>query len=457
MARLLVGVTLALVATGCAHGVRATDAPSRALAAAIDALATDVVTKTPAAGVSVAVMRHGRLVVAKGYGFADVAARTAVTPATIFRIGSITKQLTAAAIVQLAQAQRLTLDDDIHRWLPDYPTHAQTITLRQLLTHTSGIPDFEHHAWFEAHMAERRPRGELVASFGAEPLEFTPGAKWSYSSSGYYLLGLVVERASGRAWADYVRDQVLAPAGVRGIGECPDTQDYPHAARGYDIRDGKRVDARPIVMAHAFAAGALCATAPALVDWARALAGGRVVGAAGWREMTTPVTLADGSHFGYGLGLFIGDLGGHRVIFHGGGVNGFVSALASYPDDDLVIAVLVNTEGDFADALSESIARVALNVPRVAPARTPLAAGEGAALAGRYEVSAANVTLVVEVRDDQLVAHKEGDPPSPLARQADGSFVADNGGRFVFHRDGARVTGFTYSIHGAAFEAKRLP
>ena len=272
------------------------------------------------------------------------------------------------------------------------------------------------------------------------------------------LAGLVVERVSGQPWADYVRDRVLAPAGVRDLRECPDEQDYPHAARGYDVDDQKRrVVAKPIVMAHAFAAGGLCATAPALVAWARALAHGHVVDAAAWRAMTTPVTLADGSRFGYGLGLFVGDFGGHRAIFHGGGVNGFASSLASYPDDDLEIAVLVNTSGGFADDLGEAIARAALGVPRIAPADVPLTAEEGAALAGRYTLAVASLTLIVEVRDGKLRAHKEGDPASVLLRQPDGSFVAENGGRFVFHRDSQRVTGFTYSIHGASFEAARLP
>lgn len=147
---------------------------------------------------------------------------------------------------------------------------------------------------------------------------------------------------------------------------------------------------------------------------------------------------------------------GLQAELAGGGINGFASSLASYPDDDLEIAVLVNTSGNFADELAEAVAHAALGVARVAPADVPLTADEGAALAGRYTLAAAKLTLVVEVRDGKLAAHKEGDPASPLLRQPDGSFVAENGGRFVFHRDGPRASGFTYSIHGDAFEAARV-
>jgi CubicO group peptidase (beta-lactamase class C family) len=420
---------------------------------ALDALAADLLAKTPAAGVSIAVVRRGETIVAKGYGFADADRRTPVTPASVFRIGSITKQFAAAAILRLAAAHRLSLDDDLHRYLPDYPAR-EPITLRQLLAHTSGIHDYEHSAWLREHMAEHRPRSELVAAFAAEPLDFAPGTKWAYSNSGYYLLGLVIERVTGHPWADYVTDMVGA-AGVAGIRNCPDEQDYPNAARGYDLDAGHRVPTRPIAMAHAFTAGDVCATASGLVAWERALATGRVVDAASWRAMTTPVTLTDGATFGYGLGLFLGDLGGHRMIFHGGGVNGFVSTLAYFPDDDVYIAVLVNTDGNFADDLGEAIARNVLGVPRGKPTATPV---PDDAIIGHYDAIGVGIALIIE-RDaaGKLVAHKEGGEPRPLVREADGSYTIPGRGQLTFKRDGDRVTGFTYVQAGMTFEARRAP
>src|SRR5262249_47486703 len=157
---------------------------------------------------------------------------------------------------------------ELVRYLPDYPVHGRHITLRNLLTHTSGIADYEHKPWLEAHMAERRPVAELVASFAADPFTFETGAQWAYSNSGYFLLGQIIEKPAHQPYADYTRDHVA----TAGISYCPDEPTGPAQAHGYDVKDDKRVPTRPIHMAYAAAAGALCATAPGLAAWTRALA-----------------------------------------------------------------------------------------------------------------------------------------------------------------------------------------
>jgi CubicO group peptidase (beta-lactamase class C family) len=217
------------------------------------------------------------------------------------------------------------------------------------------------------------------------------------------------------------------------------------------------VPARPIAMAHAFTAGGLCATAPALVAWSRALAGGTIVDAASWRAMTTPVALADGSQFGYGLGLFVAELGGHRAIFHGGGVNGFVSTLAYYPDDDVYIAILVNTDGNVADELGESVARTLLKLPKSTAQDLAVSPEEARAVAGRYEAIGVDATLIIELANGKLVGHREGGEPKALQRQPDGSYtIPDRQARLTFHREDNRVTGFTYVQAGMTFEARRV-
>jgi len=432
----------------------------RELAAAIDELAADEVRRTPAAGLAVAVVWHGETVVAKGYGLADVEHGTPVTADTVFRIGSITKQFTAAAILSLAAAHQLALDDDLTRYLPDYPSHGKRITLRNLLTHTSGIRDYEHGLpWFHDHMAEQRPGAELVAQFAAAPLDFEPGTRWSYSNSGYYLLGLIIERVSGQPYADYVRDHVIAASGATGIRYCPDEQDYPNAARGYELGDRARTAARPIKMVYAYAAGALCATAPGVVAWSRALSHGRVVDAAAWRAMTAPVTLGDGSQFGYGLGLFVSELGGHRALVHGGGINGFVATLAYYPDDELYVAVLVDTEGGFADELGEAIARRVLAIPRPAERDLAVSASEAAELVGRYQLAAMGQTLIVEAQDGKLYARRDGGTARPrLVSQGDRRFLLrELGATLVFEPSAGRATTIRVTQSGATFEGQRVP
>lgn len=430
------------------------------LASAIDALAAAVLASTPAAGISVAVVWHGEPVVARGYGLADVERKTPAAADTLFRIGSITKQFTAAAILQLAAAHKLALDDDLHRYLPDYPTHGKRITLRNLLAHTSGIRDYEHGIpWLQDHMSEQRPAAELVAQFAAAPLDFEPGARWSYSNSGYFLLGLIIERASGQSFADHVRDHVIAASGAPDVRYCPDEQDYPRAARGYEVKGNARVASRPIKMVYAYAAGGLCASAPGLVAWSRALAHARVVDEASWRQMTTPVPLADGSRFGYGLGLFVGDLGGRRVIFHGGGINGFVSTLAYYPDDDLHVAVLVNTEGNFADDLGEAIARKVLGLSAPRPQEQPTSTADAENVVGRYSVAGVGLTLVIEVEGGELYAHKEGGAARHrLVSQGGGSYaLPDVGAQLVFEPSTGKAARIRYTQGGVAFVGERAP
>lgn len=443
----------------CAH---AAPAPSSqpALARSINRLADELLATTAAAGVSVAVVWRGETVVARGYGLADVAGRVPVDADTVFRIGSITKQFTAAAILQLAEQHRLSLDDDVTRYLPDYPTHGHAIRLRELLTHTSGIRDYEHGVpWFAAHMAEPRPGAELVAEFAAAPLDFEPGTQWSYSNSGYYLLGLVVEQVAHQPYADYVRDHVLGPAGITGIRYCPDTQAYPGAAHGYTLGPAGRAPAPPIAMVHAYAAGALCATASALVAWSAALAHGRIISAAAWRAMTTPARLASGQPTGYGLGVFLGELGGHPAIFHGGGINGFASTLAYYPADDLYIAVLVDTDGSFADNLGEAIARAALGVPRPAVDDLAIPAGEARAIAGRYAIRGTDLVLAIEPGDGAMFARRgDASERHKLLRQRDGGYLlqgSEIGLRFELGDGPAPRLHIRQA--GVAFEADRVP
>ncbi len=431
------------------------------LAARLDRLAAKAFADGDVAGISIAVVWHGATVLAKGYGVADAEHGTAVDADTVFRIGSITKQFTAAAILRLAADGSLAVDDPLTRYLPDYPVHGRAITLRHLLTHTSGIKDYEHGAWLAAHMAEARPATELIASFAAEPFDFEPGTQWSYSNSGYFLLGQIIERLTGHSYAATV-DAMVAAAHVDGVRYCADQQDAPHAARGYQRgAGGARVPAAPIRMMHVMAAGAMCATASGLVAWAQALAGGRVVTPAAWAEMTTPVRLANGDHHDYGFGLFTGRLGDHRMIFHSGGINGFVAKLSSYPDDELYVAVLVNTESNAADALDDALAREVLGVAPPPPTLDlPVDATEAAAVAGRYLVAAAGATLVIEADGGTLYVRTEGDAErATLRRQADGSYVAAASSlvtlRFV--RAGDRVVGLELVQAGMAFAGTRLP
>ncbi len=393
------------------------------LAEQLDAIAQRALdeSKGLVAGFAVAVSYRGEMILDRGYGLADVERQAPVSPNSVFRIGSVTKQFTAAAIMKLAERGLLAVDDPLRRHLPAYPTHDQPITLRHLLTHTSGIVSYTDLPWFKQVEARAVPQAEFSSRFGAERLRFEPGSEWAYSNSGYYLLGLVIAETSGQSYAQFLQREVL-PQSLRGIRACPDRQDYPNAARGYAVDEGQLITAMPLSMAQPYAAGALCSTAADLVHWSRALLSGSIVGQASVRQMTTPAVLSDGRATRYGFGLTIDQLATHRRVSHNGGINGFSSSLEAYPDDDLFIAVLVNTEGLRALTVSERLARQVLSVPI---ADLPVSPTEAAAVVGTYDLPDLKQTLTISHRDAKLwlTAGSKPDRRTQLLNQGDGLYL----------------------------------
>lgn len=335
---------------------------SAAIAHAVDSLAQALVDRGAVAGVSVAVSRAGRSIVNRGYGFADVAANRATGAETVYGIGSVTKQVTAALVMREVERGRVRLDEPLTRYLPEAPVQGRRVLVRQLLNHTSGIPSYTGmgERWLR-QLPRPFPRDSFYALVRSQPFDFEPGDQWRYDNSGYWLLGLVLERVERTTYAALVRDAVAAPLGLGSLAWCADT---PPAARGYDRRDGTFTPAPPIDMSHPFAAGALCATAGDLVRWSDALADGRVVSAASYARMITPDTLNNGSPQRYGFGLMTGAVRGHPVVAHGGQINGFSAHLVRYPQDSLTVAVLANTGGDAADVLASSIGIALLGLRR---------------------------------------------------------------------------------------------
>jgi D-alanyl-D-alanine carboxypeptidase len=330
---------------------------ARSLGEALDALASSEQRAREVAGVSVAVVWHEAPVLVRGYGLADVPGNLPMRADHVFRIGSITKSFTAAAILKLEAQGRLGLDDPLVRHLPDY-TASSAITLRHLLTHTSGIADYVDVSGFGTRQAEAKTPAELVAAFAGLPLEFAPGSQWSYSNSGYFLLGLVIEKITGRTYADFLQAEITGPAGLRDTRYCPDEQDYPRAALGYKNDHGRLVPADAAMMKLPFSAGALCSTASDLVQWLAALSHGKIGSPGSFARMSQPVVLTSGKTYPYGLGLAPRELEGHARVGHHGTINGFGCTLHYYPNDDLYLAVLVNTESEAAKEIAEKLAHV---------------------------------------------------------------------------------------------------
>lgn len=329
----------------------------------VDGLAQAYLDAGETAGISVGIARDGRTLLAKGYGLADIENDVPATAETVYRIGSITKQFTAAAILRLVEQEELSLDSDLATLLPDFPTEGHTVTVEQLLNHTSGIPSYTSLGdpfWAVSRLD--LSHDELLALVNEPSFDFAPGAEWRYNNTGYYLLGLILERLTERDYATLMREEIFAPLGLDATTYCGEREIIPHRAEGYDRVDGQLLNDEMLSMNLPYAAGALCSTVGDLIAWQQALAGGEVVSAGSYEAMITPRALADGSPLTYGFGLGVGELEGHARISHGGGINGFVSMLARYPDDDLDVVVLTNTGGPVASKLAEQVARAALGL-----------------------------------------------------------------------------------------------
>jgi D-alanyl-D-alanine carboxypeptidase len=311
-------------------------------------------------GAAVIVTDDGATVYSGARGLADVEARTPITPRTVFRLGSITKQFTAAVILQLAAEGKLSLDDPISRFLPDYPRPGAAATVRQLLNHTTGIQSYTGIPGFMVEANTNRPytTDELIAVFRDQPSPSRPGERWAYNNSGYVLLGAIIERVTGRPWHEAVEQRIARPLGLTTIRYGAGEAETPLMARGYSRGpDGVR-PANRIHMSVPHAAGALIGSVEDLARWGQALHHGRVVRTEDYARMIAPTALPDGSTVPYGFGLSNATVRGRRAIEHTGGIFGFSTDSIYFPDEDLYIAVFANSDQP-ATAPSLALRRIA--------------------------------------------------------------------------------------------------
>lgn len=332
-----------------------------ALIARIDDLAAKELAKPGAVGLSVAVARGDRVIHEKGYGKAALELGVPATDANVFRIASVTKQFTAAAIVRLAEQGKLALDDDITKHI-DYPTHGRTITIRHLLTHTSGIKNYTDVPGFFETVSRDLPPEKVLDPVRDLPLDFEPGTRWSYSNTNYHLLGMIIEKVTGVPYAEHMQEEFFTPLNLRRTRYDVATDVISGRARGYGVINGAPVNASYLSMTIPYAAGGLLSSAGDLARWQIALRDGKVVSKESYRQMTTPAQLSDGSSARYGFGLFMSDVDGHPNLMHEGGIPGFNAILVYFTNEQLTIAVISNSPAASAGLLAAEIAREAFGV-----------------------------------------------------------------------------------------------
>jgi CubicO group peptidase (beta-lactamase class C family) len=367
---------------------------------------------------TVLVVRGRQTLIDSGYGYANLEWQVSNTPETKFRLGSITKQFTAASILLLEERGKLRTEDLIKQHMPDAPAAWDHITIANVLNHTSGIPSFTEFADYPAHEVTTMTPKELVAWFRDKPLDFPAGEKWHYSNSGYALLGYIVEQASGQTYQEFLQQNLFTPLGMTSTGYDSHAEIIAHRATGYRPGPTGPTNASYIDMTVPFGAGGLYSTTHDLLQWERALFGGKVVSAASLAKMTTPVKE------NYAFGLVVATKNGQRVIEHGGGINGFNTALAYYPDDSMTVVVLGNLNGSAPDDIAAKLAaaahgeQVVLASERRAITVSPTTL---ATYTGTYALSA-DFHLVITLENGQLMSQAGEQDKLPLFAESETRF-----------------------------------
>ncbi|HEY2963968.1 MAG TPA: serine hydrolase domain-containing protein [Pyrinomonadaceae bacterium] len=313
-------------------------------------------------GVSLAVIKNGEIVLARGYGLANVEHQVPVKPETIFQSGSMGKQFTATAVMMLVEESKLSLDDNITKYFPDAPETWRNITIRHLLTHTSGMGDYPP----DIDMRRDYTEDEMVQRIKALPLAFQPGEKWSYSNLAYVMLGVLIHKVSGKFYGDFLQERVFKPLGMSTARVISEADIVPNRAAGYRVVDGQLKNQNWVSPTlNTTADGALYLTVYDMAKWDAALYSEKLLKRSSLEQMWTPVKLNDGKTHPYGFGWALGEVHGHRIIEHGGSWQGFKSQISRYVDDKLTVVVFANQARANPAKLAHGVA--ALFNPQLAP------------------------------------------------------------------------------------------
>jgi D-alanyl-D-alanine carboxypeptidase len=410
----------------------------QALAARIDAsIAPHYKASEP--GATVIVTREGKTVFRKAYGMANLATKQAMTPETTLRLGSITKQFTAVGIMLLADEGKLSVSDDITKFLPDYPTNGKKITIEHLLTHTSGIVSYTGKPGFMATSVKDLSVTQMIDSFKNDPLEFAPGTAFHYNNSGYFLLGAVIEKVSGMSYAKFVEKRIFTPLGMNSTYYEGYELSPKVMAAGHSEKDKKYVPSDPLSMSQPYAAGSLVSNVDDMARWENAVASGKLLSAASWAKAFTPYKQADGVTHPYGYGWGIGKLQQRPMISHGGGINGFQTFALRLPEDKVFVTVLSNADSGIAAAemVAQKAGAIAIGKPFIDFKAVKLDTTTLDAYAGVYTINATDKRTFWR-EGDQLLMQRTGRGVTPVYAHSDNTFfIKDTLIYMEFVRDAA--------------------
>jgi len=388
-------------------------------------------------GAAVIVRRDGRTIFRRGYGMADLELGVKVEPDMVFRLGSITKQFTAAAILMLAEQGKLSLQDEIGDYFPAFPTGGRKVTIEHLLTHTSGIKSYTNmEEWLPLWRKDMTPM-EIIDLSKDKPFEFTPGERWNYNNTGYVMLGAIIEKVAATSYEAFIEENIFARLGMTHSFYDRTEQVIPRRVHGYQKDNAGIINAPYLSMTQPYAAGSILSTVDDLAIWNDAVFSGRLLKKESLDKAFTPYTMSNGESTGYGYGWFISDLRQHRCILHGGGINGFTSMALALPDDKIYVAVLTNSA--IAERMPEPralrIAELVLGLAAEERKPVTLSAAELDELVGVY-ANPADEERYITREGDTLFSQRAGGAKHPiLAASASEFFFADTPTVIRFTRD----------------------
>ncbi|HZW17144.1 MAG TPA: serine hydrolase [Brevundimonas sp.] len=401
---------------------------------------------------AVLVARDGEVLLDQGYGFANREWRVPNDGDTKFRLGSLTKQFTAVGVMLLSERGLVDLDAPVNTWLPDAPAAWDRVTVRHLLTHTAGVPNFTAFEDYEALKAQPASIASLIARFSDRPLDFQPGEGWAYSNSGYILLTAIIEAASGETYADFVAANLFQPLGMTDSGYDSHDTILPRRASGYTPTQNGVANADYVDMSIPQGAGALYSTSHDLLKWEQGLFGGRVLTPESLAILTTAV------RENYAMGLSVAEANGRTLISHNGGIEGFNTFMAHDPDDATTVIVLGNLNGGAPDQLGAYLVTLARGGTVALASERPTVTLPSDLLRiyeGVYEWP--NYTIAISVVDGKLMAQLTGQPALELTAQApDAFFYTVVDAQITFTRDAAgAVQGLVLHQGGRDTAARR--
>jgi CubicO group peptidase (beta-lactamase class C family) len=402
-------------------------------------------TKLGAFSGSVLIAQGGKVLLSKGYGMANLELDVPNIPQTKFRLGSVTKQFTAMAIMQLQERGLLDVNDPIIKYIPDYP-NGEKITIHHLLTHTSGIPNLTDFPDFLETVTLPSPVEKTIERFKNKPLDFEPGEKFNYSNSGYVLLGYLIEKISGKSYEDFLKENIFQPLNMNGSGYDHSSTILKNRASGYSLGTDGLVNADYINMSLPLGGGCLYSTVEDLYLWDRALYTDKLVSQSSLKEIFTPFKED------YGYGWFVSELFKHKRINHSGGIQGFSCNISRYPDDDLCIIALSNYEHAVIGKIAKDLTAIAFGEKYELPQEKKVAEIDYRicnAYVGRYQLDT-NFVIEITREGNHLFGQGTGQPKFELFPESETkfflkiidaqiSFVKDDQGKvteMVLHQSG---------------------